>query len=207
MKQSASHEETHRSQLNNSRFKQLYSFPKASRFASHQQVLRAPYYDNKITAMSNRSTSFGFGNKFTLENKNPFPPPNSYQRVSSFQEAVEKRRGYSFTHEQKKDSPALTPGPGKYECNGDRQDFKRVSYSLRQRLNDPLSRTQNVKPTLLSHWDLASTQPFLISTARAVILLLNIRAQAVPRLVTPSGSTRFRQSPLVLESVSHPLCR
>jgi hypothetical protein len=66
MPQSPEHEETHRSPLNNSRFKQLYSFPKASRFASQMEVHRAPYYDNKVSAMGNRSTSFGFGNKFTL---------------------------------------------------------------------------------------------------------------------------------------------
>lgn len=84
MKQSASHEETQRSQLNNSRFKQLYSFPRASRFASQQQVPRAPYYDNKISALGNRSTSFGFGNKFTLENRNPVPPPNTYKKQGAF---------------------------------------------------------------------------------------------------------------------------
>ena len=80
------------------------------------QVLRAPYYDNKISALGNRSTSFGFGTKFTLENKNNVPPPNSYQRVGSFQEAVEKRKGYSFTLSQKKPlaEGSLSPGPGNY---------------------------------------------------------------------------------------------
>jgi len=54
------------SQLNNSRFKQLYSFPKAKRFVSQDYIPNAPYYDNKITSLGGRATSFGYGNKFTL---------------------------------------------------------------------------------------------------------------------------------------------
>ena len=153
MKNSPSYQETNRSQLNTSRCKQLYSFPKAARFGSQMQVQKgAPYYDSRISAMGNRSTSFGFGSKFTLENKNEVPPPNIYQRVGSFQEAVEKKKGYSFTHEQKKSIGAEgghLPGPGKYECKGDKIDFKRVSYSLRKRLADPISRNQNVTHSLI----------------------------------------------------------
>lgn len=58
--------QTSRSQLNNSKFKQLYSFPKANRFTTQVFVSKAPYYDNKVTALGKRSTSFGFGDKFTL---------------------------------------------------------------------------------------------------------------------------------------------
>ena len=58
--------ETQRSQLNNSKFKQLYSFPKADRFTESNYISPAPYYDNKITALGKRSTSLGYGNKFTL---------------------------------------------------------------------------------------------------------------------------------------------
>lgn len=58
--------ETNRSALNNSRFKQLYSFPKANRFSNQINGSKAPFYDNKITALGKRSTSFGYGDKFTL---------------------------------------------------------------------------------------------------------------------------------------------
>ena len=54
------------SQLNNSRFKQLYSFPKANRFISQDYISTAPYYDNKITSLNPRSTSLGYGNKYSL---------------------------------------------------------------------------------------------------------------------------------------------
>lgn len=57
---------TNRSPLNNSRFKQLYSFPKSDRFADNSYRSKAPYYDNKVTALGSRATSFGYGNKYTL---------------------------------------------------------------------------------------------------------------------------------------------
>lgn len=63
---SSSHLQTLRSPLNNSRFKQLYSFPKSDRFVSNDYKSKAPYYDNKITALGKRATSFGYGNKLTL---------------------------------------------------------------------------------------------------------------------------------------------
>lgn len=36
------------------------------------------------------------------------------------------------------------PGPGKYNSQGDKHDFKRVSFSFRGKFEDPLSRNQNV---------------------------------------------------------------
>ena len=61
--------ETHKSQLNGSRSKQLYSFPKANRFTNSNYISPAPYYANKITAINPRATSFGYGSKcdFTKE--------------------------------------------------------------------------------------------------------------------------------------------
>lgn len=54
------------SQLNNSKFKQLYSFPKANRFINQDYISNAPYYDNKISSFSHRGTSLGYGNKYSL---------------------------------------------------------------------------------------------------------------------------------------------
>ena len=74
--------ETNRSPINNSRFKQLYSFPRANRFISQTFVCPAPYYTNNLTALGNRATTFGYGNKFTLENKESVPPPSHYRQDS-----------------------------------------------------------------------------------------------------------------------------
>ena len=72
--------ETNRNQLNGSHFKQLYSFPKATRFNKSGFVSNAPYYDNKVTSLNSRATGFGYGNKYSLEKGDPYPPPNHYHR-------------------------------------------------------------------------------------------------------------------------------
>jgi len=94
--------DTNRSQLNCSRSKQLYSFPKANRFINSNYISPAPYYPNKITAINTRATSFGYGNKLTLENRSNYPSPNHYDKNGYFQKDVEKKRGYSFSHYPKK---------------------------------------------------------------------------------------------------------
>ena len=58
--------ETSRNQLNSSKFKQLYSFPKATRFSQNGFVSNAPYYDNKVSSLGARAPSFGYGNKYSL---------------------------------------------------------------------------------------------------------------------------------------------
>lgn len=70
--------ETNRSPLNQSPFKQLYSFPKSDRFVENIHLTKAPFYDNKVTAIGNRTCTFGFGNKMTMESKQNFPPPGKY---------------------------------------------------------------------------------------------------------------------------------
>lgn len=91
--------ETGRSQLNSSRSKQLYSFTRANRFTSSSYVSHAPYYDNKVTALGKRATSFGYGQKFTLESKAAVPSPSHYKKAGVFEDSVNKRKGYSFTHD------------------------------------------------------------------------------------------------------------
>ena len=146
---SSAFRETHRSPLNSSRSKQLYSFPKSNRFTNSNYISTAPYYQNKITALNNRATSFGYGNKFTLENKSGFPSPSHYSKNGFFDKNVEKRRGYSFSHNPKKglideDVISKIPGPGKYHYKSDKNDFKRVSYSFRGKYEDPLDKLKNV---------------------------------------------------------------
>ena len=51
----------------------------------------------------------------------------------------------------------MVPGPGKYSFKSDRQDFKRVSYSMRGKYTDPLDVNQNVLLMPFSPWDLVNT--------------------------------------------------
>ena len=94
-------EDAHRSPLNSSRSKQLYSFSKSNRFYNHNYVSTAPYYDNKVTSLGKRATSFGYGDKFTLANRSGFPSPDHYNKNGMFEKNVEKRKGYSFCHNPK----------------------------------------------------------------------------------------------------------
>ena len=87
--------------MNTSVSKQLYSFSKANRFTNSNYVSPAPYYDNKITSLNRRATSFGYGNKFTLANQSGFPSPDHYSKQGNFDKNIEKRRGYSFSHNAK----------------------------------------------------------------------------------------------------------
>ena len=89
----------------------------------------------------------------TLENKERVPPPNNYQKMGMFEDGVVKRRGYSFSHDEKKgpvdEAEVLkTPGPGKYHYKPDKIDFQKVSYSFRGKYEDPLERGKNVRVNL-----------------------------------------------------------
>ena len=70
-----------------------------------------------------------------------------------FEDGVVKRRGYSFSHDEKKgpvdEAEVLkTPGPGKYHYKPDKIDFQKVSYSFRGKYEDPLERGKNVRINL-----------------------------------------------------------
>ena len=164
--------ETNRNQLNTSNFKQLYSFPKASRFNQSGFVSNAPYYDNKVTSLGRRAPSFGYGNKYSLEKKDPYPPPNHYSKDGSFDLDLKQKRGNAFTHTRKKglineEEMGVVPGPGKYSYKSDKHDFKRVSYSMRGKFADPIDANKNVPIQLGSPWDQDSTQPLARLMAEA----------------------------------------
>ena len=76
--------QTYRSPLNSSKFKQLYSFPRADRFTNQSYISKAPYYDNKVSSMGKRSTSFGYGTKMSFENKAAVTPPDHYSKQGFF---------------------------------------------------------------------------------------------------------------------------
>jgi hypothetical protein len=105
--------------------------------------------------LGKRATSFGYGNKYTLENKERNPPPNNYQKVGFFEDSTVKRKGYSFSHDNKKGpvneiEVRKTPGPGKYSYKTDKMDFQKVSYSFRGKYEDPLERGKNVQFVLFT---------------------------------------------------------
>lgn len=112
---------THNFPLNRSISKQLYSFSKANRFESTREPpCHKAFYDIKKGAFSNRSTSFGYGNKLDLTNREPVPPVGKYELNSQFVYNRDKHRGYSFSKDSKQDTlvnpekSAALPGPGAY---------------------------------------------------------------------------------------------
>jgi hypothetical protein len=102
-----------------------------------------------VSALGRRSTSFGFGSKMTFENKAPNPPPDHYRKPSDFELQIQRRKGFSFSHDSKRNlinerETVKTPGPGKYSYKPDRNNFKNLSFSFGERLEDPLQRHTNV---------------------------------------------------------------
>ena len=93
-----------------------------------------------------RATSFGFGGKVELVNREEGAPPGSYESRSGFGGGGQKRRGFSFAQ-----NPRVTfehmvegynPGPGKYiKANS---SIGRTAYSLRWKTADPLEKGRNV---------------------------------------------------------------
>lgn len=100
--------ETHNYPLNRSISKQLYSFPKSNRFDSTREPLcgRA-FYDIKKGALNNRTTTFGYGNKIDLVNRQRVPPVGNYEINGQFIYNRQKNRGYSFSKDNK--SETLNP--------------------------------------------------------------------------------------------------
>lgn len=116
--------ETHNNPLNRSISKHLYSFPKANRFeASRDPVCNRAFYDIKKNAFSNRTTTFGYGNKTDFIDRQPNPPVGNYKLTDQFAYNRYKNRGYSFNKNSKFDSQTnperslIVPGPGTYNHN------------------------------------------------------------------------------------------
>jgi len=96
--------------------------------------------------LENRTTSFGYGNKISLINKEGVPPPGSYDRKSEFLFSRQKKRGFSFGNDirptSEQDINPQNPGPGKYERTFN--NYSRISFSFRSKYEDPLDRHKNV---------------------------------------------------------------
>jgi len=117
----------HVSQLNNSVSKQLYSFSKADRFNRPSDSpyifplfrCKERFYNYKLNTTTNRSTSFGYGNKIDFANKEDVPAPGKYEKQGAFVLDKIKKRGYSFSRNSKRsiineEETVKLPGPGKY---------------------------------------------------------------------------------------------
>lgn len=62
---------------------------------------------------------------------------------------IKKRRGYSFKHDKNRaiineEEVMKIPGPGKYSYQTDGRAFRNVSFSMRSKLDDPMSKHQNL---------------------------------------------------------------
>ena len=97
--------------LNNSHSKQMYSFPKASRFKLIKAPLSSVYY-NIPSSRSTRSTSLGYGRKsdFTKNKNNPDLPFYNIKRLFDYKETPL----YSFGRILIYKKIEKGPGPAKY---------------------------------------------------------------------------------------------
>lgn len=144
--------QTHNFPLNRSISKQLYSFPKANRFETTRGPLcNRAFYDIKKGAFGNRTTTFGFGNKMDLVNREPVPPVGNYRIKDQFTSNQIKNRGYSFSKDNKDNSfenperSMVLPGPGAYDHNRKKSidKYATLSYTMGNRIEDPLRKHQN----------------------------------------------------------------
>ncbi len=91
-----------KSQLNSSKSKYLYSFPKSNRFNAYIKPLCDNIY-NIPDKFSKRKAGFGYGDKtdFTKDRHNN-PSPNNYLIKNIFDKGVEKKLGYIFGESRSK---------------------------------------------------------------------------------------------------------
>ena len=96
--------------------------------------------------MQERTTTFGYGNKTDLINREGVPPPGSYDQKSDFLMGRTKRSGYSFSHDKRetfsRELDIENPGPGKYDKVYN--NYSHLSYSMRSKYEDPLEKHKNV---------------------------------------------------------------
>lgn len=57
------------------------------------------FYEYKTSTINDRATSFGYGNKIDLANKEDVPAPGKYEKLGEFLLNKNKKRGYSFSRD------------------------------------------------------------------------------------------------------------
>jgi len=98
------------SQLNTSKSKQLYSFPKSKRFNDLKKPICDQIYEIP-SSISKRKAAFGYGTKsdFT-KGKNTGPAPGHYEIMNQFDNNLGKRKGWFFGESREK-----MPGAGIFQ--------------------------------------------------------------------------------------------
>jgi hypothetical protein len=138
-------DEINRCPNNTSPTKQLYTFPKSSRFIIPSKKLNQKVAYDLPSTKSARSAGFGYGKRYDFANKNGSPPPTSYNQASLFKKNPNNkaysfgiaREAYSKVYLKGHKGPDMArdiPGPGTYNNNlYDAMGKSGMSYSLRPR--------------------------------------------------------------------------
>ena len=97
-----------------------------------------------------RATSFGFGERVQMLNKEEGAPLGSYESRVGFASSQQRRRGFSFSQHPRRTFENMVecsnPGPGKYIKS--LSSLGKTAYSLRWKTADPLLRGRNVTALL-----------------------------------------------------------
>lgn len=143
----SNYEEINRSPTNKSTAKQLYSFPKSSRFTVINKNLNQVVSYDLPSTKSNRTTSFGYGKRGIFVNKVTGPPPGSYEPLSQFASRTPTNKGFSFGisrdayskvyNEKDKKPDKAVPGPGTYQTD-ERCGKEGLRYTLKPRISSNL---------------------------------------------------------------------
>lgn len=120
----ASGEAISKSPINNSKSKQMFSFPKSLRFSKLNSSYEGAKFYDLPDVLSKRSTSFGLGKKYDFtqgkkntqalfyDHKSDFDLNNSFTPRYSF--GIGRDKYEKVYHECNKYIDKLIPGPGKY---------------------------------------------------------------------------------------------
>ncbi|EAR85445.1 sperm-tail PG-rich repeat protein (macronuclear) [Tetrahymena thermophila SB210] len=139
------------SPLNNSKSKQMYSFPKETRFKNNANSQSANVFYDLPSMRMTRSTAIGYGSKYDFTKQNTrTPAPNAYEQKMNTIQQVE-RKGWSFglsRENMAKTSGPLgqlnlfSPGPGTYQVPS---ALSKQAFTLRQRTASPDAKNTNLK--------------------------------------------------------------
>ena len=131
--------------------------------------------------METRTTTFGYGNKTDIINREGVPPPGAYDSKSSFMLNRAKKSGYTFSNDKRevfsREYDLENPGPGKYDRVYN--NYSHLSYSLRSKYEDPLEKHKNVPNESFSPWDLDNITAPLLSTTLGLTSTPNIEDHCV----------------------------
>ncbi len=134
------------SPTNTSRSKQRFSFPKSPRFGAPAGRNPCDAFYNLPSTRSRRGTSFGYGGRGDLAQRNCSPPPTAYSMRSEFAKGGRKANVFTFGIAREayakvylKTSPPTDPalpGPGTYELKSP-AGRDALKYTMRPKTSNP----------------------------------------------------------------------